>query len=475
MDDLPLSTSSGPVLPSPDVPPFPFSFEQPAPRHGVDSAAHLEALRHDLAGGTRSTDSILRAATDAARVLSGADGTALALRTRGAIVCRARSGDIAPELGAPLNVGSGISGECLRSASILLCNDTLTDMRVDPEVCLVLGVRSVVAVPLRGPIGIAGILEAFSTRAHAFGTEQIDFLRALAEIAEAAYDRESRSQGPVRPSVTSDADRPTLFPAPAVTNQIREGKASEERFLKSYWIFGAVAFALLLISAVLWLGWHEPAAEIAARETPARSLSAPDSTSSDPALRVAALKPNPGIAGRQSERSRKKEMLQNAAEIQPATDGPHSLGTVPNRSLPQGSEKATGSSAPPNSAVEPPPSIEVAISTPPQELATSSSAPAILPTFGGTISHGISDANLVHRVDPIYPPQARIRRLTGSVTLEATIAKDGSVHEVKVVSGPSLLAAAATAAVRQWRYSPSTLDGKAIEVQTKITIVFKLP
>jgi TonB family protein len=78
-------------------------------------------------------------------------------------------------------------------------------------------------------------------------------------------------------------------------------------------------------------------------------------------------------------------------------------------------------------------------------------------------------------VNPIYPPEARIQRLAGLVTLDATIAEDGSVHNLKVISGPSLLASAATTAVKQWRYSPSTLDGKPIEVQKRITIVFKLP
>src|SRR5207302_8656812 len=123
---------------------------------------------------------IFRAATDAARILSGADGTALALRTSGVIICRARSGSIAPEVGSPLNVDSGISGECLRSATVLLCHDAATDSRVDPEVSASLSIRSIVVVPLRGAMGIAGILEAFSGRMNAFSAEEIDSLRSLA-------------------------------------------------------------------------------------------------------------------------------------------------------------------------------------------------------------------------------------------------------------------------------------------------------
>lgn len=168
-----------------------------------ENLALLDLLREAVATGSKSTDAILRAVAEAAGVLSGAHGTALALRQEGVIVCRARSGDIAPALGSPLSADSGISGECLRTATILVCRDADTDDRVDPEVCRSLGVRSIAVVPLRGRIGMIGILEAFSARAGAFEKQQIDCLRALAEIAESAYERELRERtlalaGPAR-------------------------------------------------------------------------------------------------------------------------------------------------------------------------------------------------------------------------------------------------------------------------------------
>jgi protein TonB len=131
--------------------------------------------------------------------------------------------------------------------------------------------------------------------------------------------------------------------------------------------------------------------------------------------------------------------------------------------------------APTSTASEPPPSIEVTTSTIPDEVAGLSPALATLPAFGASVSTGVTEANLIRKVNPTYPPEARIQRLAGSVILDATIAEDGSIHEVKVISGPPLLAAAATAAIRQWRYSPSLLSGKPIEVQKRITIVFRLP
>lgn len=480
MDNSPLPTSSGSGLPSRDLPPVALRLKPPGPLRTSDPIALVDVLRQALAAGTRSTDSILRAATDAARVVSGAQGTALALRTSGVIVCRARSGDIAPELGAPLNVNSGISGECLRTATILVCNDAATDKRVDPEVCFQLGVRSIVVVPVRGAMGIAGILEAFSTRAYGFGSEQIDALRVLAEIAETAYDRESRSQTPPPAAVTPAVSRPALFAPPGATEQTRAGKFSDEYFPKRrYWIPVVVAIALLLVSMVVWFSWREPAAEIAASETPARSLSASEEPSGRPAARVVPLKPSPGVAGHESDRLRTKAVLQNAAEIEPATDGPHpsssAASSATDISEANQAEKENLSNAPPNSASESPPSITVTTSTIPDEVVGLSSTPATLPAFGARASTGVTEAVLIRKVDPTYPPQARVQRLAGSVILDATIAEDGSIHEVKVVSGPPQLAAAATAAVRQWRYSPSLLSGKPIEVQKQITIVFKLP
>lgn len=90
------------------------------------------------------------------------------------------------------------------------------------------------------------------------------------------------------------------------------------------------------------------------------------------------------------------------------------------------------------------------------------------------VSLGVMDASLVHRVEPEYPPIAKTIRLSGSVLLRAVIATDGEVHQIEVLSGNPILAEAARAAVRQWRYRPTLLDGQAVEVETQITANFVL-
>jgi TonB family protein len=80
----------------------------------------------------------------------------------------------------------------------------------------------------------------------------------------------------------------------------------------------------------------------------------------------------------------------------------------------------------------------------------------------------------ISRTAPSYPEEAEKQVLEGTVKLRALIGKDGAVDDVKVMSGPPLLASAAVAAVRQWRYNPTFLGDQPIEVAEDITIVFRL-
>jgi protein TonB len=85
----------------------------------------------------------------------------------------------------------------------------------------------------------------------------------------------------------------------------------------------------------------------------------------------------------------------------------------------------------------------------------------------------LSEAALVNKVEPVYPRIAIISGTQGEVRLHAIIAKDGSIQSLNVISGHPTLAAAALAAVRQWRYQPYKLNGEPVEVETFITVNFK--
>jgi len=107
-----------------------------------------------------------------------------------------------------------------------------------------------------------------------------------------------------------------------------------------------------------------------------------------------------------------------------------------------------------------------------------SSVPAALPkpTMATLkISQGVSQGLLIRRVQPRYPQNALSMRVQGAVQLEATINREGNISNLKVLSGDAVLAQAATEAVKQWRYKPYYLNGEPVEIQTQITVNFRLP
>jgi TonB family protein len=86
----------------------------------------------------------------------------------------------------------------------------------------------------------------------------------------------------------------------------------------------------------------------------------------------------------------------------------------------------------------------------------------------------IQAAKLVERVVPVYPPLARQARISGAVRLHAILAKDGTVKSLEVISGHPLLIQSAIDAVRKWRYAPTFINGKRVEVDTTIDVIFAL-
>jgi len=83
-------------------------------------------------------------------------------------------------------------------------------------------------------------------------------------------------------------------------------------------------------------------------------------------------------------------------------------------------------------------------------------------------------AKLIKRVSPEYPEEARQKAIQGTVVLNVVLRKDGSVTVQNVAEGDPILSPAAIEAVRQWRYTPTVLNGQPVEIQTKISVVFTL-
>ena len=141
-------------------------------------------------------------------------------------------------------------------------------------------------------------------------------------------------------------------------------------------------------------------------------------------------------------------------------------------------KKGQASPSQTNAADAPAPSVMVAATS------TGGSLPNLIGDPGASakpvlqalnVSQGVSQGLLIKKIQPTYPPNALRMRVEGPVLLLATIGKSGNITAVKTLSGEPRLARAALEAVKQWRYKPYYLNGEPVEIQTQITINFKLP
>jgi putative methionine-R-sulfoxide reductase with GAF domain len=171
---------------APEAAPSESSAERPDPRAQADLPAFVvavEAVRREVKSLGASLDSALQLVAARARTFTRSTGAAIALSEgkEDEMVCRANAGSDAPPLGARLQVGSGFSGECVRTGLLLRCDDSETDLRVDRESCRALGIRSMAAAPVHLEQRMIGLLEVFSPLPFAFKDEDGQALQGLSE------------------------------------------------------------------------------------------------------------------------------------------------------------------------------------------------------------------------------------------------------------------------------------------------------
>ncbi|HEY6765758.1 MAG TPA: GAF domain-containing protein [Candidatus Sulfotelmatobacter sp.] len=131
----------------------------------------------------------ISAITERAQHLTGATGAAIALRAGDEIVCRARTGRTAPDLGVRLQTETGISAEAVRSGEIMLCHDAERNPRVDLASCRRLGVRSILVSPLRHYRRTLGVFEVLSSSPSAFDHKDVATMQLLSSLMVAAISR----------------------------------------------------------------------------------------------------------------------------------------------------------------------------------------------------------------------------------------------------------------------------------------------
>jgi len=442
----------------------------------ADPDALIATLSRALVNQVVTSDIILGAIAEAAQSLTNAAGAALAVQSEGGYVCRSRSGDIAPSLGAQLKLDSGISGECLRTGNALRCDDTQNDYRVDPEVCFRMGIRSIAVTPLRGRRGPIGILEVFSNHSNAFTTEHADFLNRLAVIAEAAQEPSASPLSAPLPYVETHPAEIQEWPAEGTDEpQVLESPAQAQQgasFAKWKAMVIATAALIFLIAAVFFLWRGRSAKPLVSNvqsmpaTTPVPQQSTPIPATNGRAWRAPGpAKPSPAVSANRS--------ISHGGKIGIADITRHPLRN--SKAADSTSTQAAKSSSENEALNLTPPALSPVSTDKTSALGNLLPNQVVLPKFAAPVSKGVSEPVIEHKVQPAYPPQAFAMRLEGQVVLMAMVSEKGKVESVKVISGNAILAQAAADAVRQWHYRPFLLDGKPIPMQTQITLNFKAP
>jgi protein TonB len=99
---------------------------------------------------------------------------------------------------------------------------------------------------------------------------------------------------------------------------------------------------------------------------------------------------------------------------------------------------------------------------------------SVAPPSAIRVGGNVQQTNLITKITPVYPPEAKAARVQGLVRFNATIGPDGHVQNLNVVSGPPLLVNSAVDAVRQWVYKPTLLNGQPVTVVTVVDVNYTL-
>jgi TonB family protein len=447
-------------------------------------------------------DIVLNGIVEQACLATPATGAAIVLQRAGEWVCRASSGSTAPSLGARLEAGVGLSGACIQTRRLQRCDDAQADPRADVEASRNLGVRSVLVAPLLLKDELVGVFEVFSAAPSVFSERDERTLQALSRVVLANLQRSSEpaavAPGPVgsllEPNIPA-ANQATanlidthgepdssagLDSADAVSPETAGEKSSVRGIDFLTWVFGTVVLAIaLMLMAIVGqrLGGRRFSARPHAPATPSARLSS---------------------AGDQA-----KTEGSGAGKAVASTHTTRKDPTEPSSLPPSGHANATAGTATAQARSASPPAGSLLVYQNGKEIfrlpptadtsataekaepnrtqaagatgASKQSGLGIEPATIYEISPEVAESSLLRRVEPEYPEQARRQQIQGPVVLDVHAGRDGSIQEVKLLSGQSLLAEAAIAAVKQWRFRPRRVNGQPVEMQTKITLNFKLP
>jgi TonB family protein len=409
-----------------------------------------------------------------------ASAAALALLRGDEMVCRAATGHLAPDLGVPLNIRDGLSGACLQTRQPQLSVDTEFDPRVDPVISRRLGIRSILIVPVfegqdqnggNKNAAFTGILEVFSGSPAAFSHNDQKVLESFAEecarIRQAAMEMSQRK--PVA-ATSAEVIGPELAPA-----AFAAPSPPPERPAYEVWALVLGALTILATIAVSFLigsriGWLSHATSPLQPFQPANSMT----------------------DGQESAAAKTSAMKSTGTK---STHGPSAKSTIPAPTISDPTISAPTISAPTADELVVYEKGKVIFRMKPakpdavkhnqaklrdtkpdsKSIVEASSTVKISASKAVWLSPTQAETRLLSRTEPEYPPEALAAHRSGNVVLEVQVGENGAVSNVRTLNGDPLLAAAATEAVRKWRYQPYRLHDRPRQFQTDVTLSFSLP
>lgn len=491
---LPKQTLNLSLVRTPDYP----GSESAAPKRAASSSgsksnsAELAALFSAQGGSTFSADLaldiVLNEIVQQACLDAGETGAAILLVRDGEMVCRASSGPKAPKPGTRLGSKSGLTAECIKTRQVQRCDDAQADPRADVEACRNLDVRSLIIFPLLLGDESVGVFEIFSSRPSAFGESDERRLEGLShrllknlvrvsEPSTASVESAEAAQPLVgnfieEDIVTENVDA-TSDPDHRSPDRPLQRSASKARSARGFDVSVGMLRAAVLVFAIsltVLIVQGLGGGKTTARAHPQPAIPASLSTVVENRSAVS--------SGRTTEAVSLLTSGDRPAESRSSTVPPS---RSVNLTRPPSSAHATYSSQPAGSLLVYENGKEV-FRLPPSARQQDLSKQSTVKRPSGVesdrvmaVSGAFAEHNILHRIQPEYPEEARRKGIQGPVVVDVGIGRDGRVLEAKVVSGTPLLAQAVMDPVKQWVFKPHSVDGHPVPMHTRITINFRLP
>ena len=389
---------------------------------------------------------VLNEIVEQACLATGATGAAVVLKRDEEMVCRASSGTNAPALGVRMDISSGLSGECVKTRQLQRSDDLTNDSRVDAEASKVLGIRSAMLMPLLSDGNLIGVFEIFSSQPNAFGERDEMTLDALARRTLSNLKRaaEPIKTGPPVPEGSEiNATTPEFLASAEAESEeavvaVAEIPPRRFDFLNAgLWV--AVLLCALLLGAALTRHFEFRRASAHASHVPVATQSA-----------TLPVTPIGASNGRSPEQQNVVARVNSNSRVAPGGLSVFENDKEVFHLAPKpASSDAQGNPLRHASAVEPDATVHLAPS--------------------------VAEGSLVRRVEPIYPVDALRQGIQGAVVLNVRIASNGAVENVEPLSGPPILAQASSDAVKQWRFRTRSVNGHPAQMETRVTLNFRLP